>query len=178
MAGRWEKSFLYAREFGAPLDAGVLRVDRFTIPLAQVLTSFSTPVTLMNRQVGYLIYPIWGELIRDGAPFATCPGNPGIRYSFIPASTILVPWNSVFMLVAGGTDVGSALAFNTFGGGFNGGTTELVGNFGGSIFFQTATGNPTVSAVAAGCDIDIVLAYYLVPLRAKNCGLTTALPLP
>lgn len=176
MAGRWEKSFLFRREFGPPLDAGVLNVDRFTIPLAKVLTSFSQTVTLINQVPGFLISPLWGELIRDGAPFDTCPGNPGIRYSFLPGSTALPAWNSVFMLAAGGATVGSALAFNTLGGAFTAGTTETVGNIGGSIFFQTATGNPTVSAAAPGCDIDIVLAYFLVPLRSKNCGFTTALP--
>lgn len=172
---RWENSDYYARTFSPLLAAGIPRMGRWDFTVDQITNLFAAPVIIAPTITGYCYLPLWGNLIRAGAPYATQPGTLSVRW--VSATGVLVAasnvsWTSAtqaLTFAASATppldNATIVLATEAASASDNAATIGSKG-----LAFGTGVGSPTVTAALPGAPVTLLMCYFLVPTYQSLIG--------
>lgn len=173
---RWENSDYYARTFSPLLAAGVLRMARWDFTISQMTNLFTAQVQLFPPQTGYAYFPVLGNLIRAGAPYATQPGTVLVRWITAAGAIVAtsgVSWASATQALNGVVSATPPLdnATITLATGSTGGASDNPATIGSKgLALGTGVGSPTVTAALPGAPVTLLLAYYLIPTYQSLVG--------
>lgn len=133
---------------------GIAEIYRkVTVPSAQILTAFTTPVTLVPAIPNCLIYPRYGTITRlAGTAYGGATGN--FQLSQSAASTVLFLNVSQLGIIDGTTQVTMVMNDSSLSQ-----VTPLVSAFGQPVVFRFATADPS----GGSGDFIFSLVYRVFP---------------
>jgi hypothetical protein len=141
-------------------NPNITRVARFDIPVAQAITLFSAPITLLPALTGYAYNPFGAVVIRSGLRYDTAPGNLVLQWNFG------TPFSGTGNRFAQYSWRGNAGAyFDTAN--FDDSSTGVAGK---AIKLASLVGDMTVNVTNPGSALIILLSYEIVPTYAENVG--------